>query len=99
MRETIKSSMQRIKRFALPALGQVAERRPTGKMLRRRKMLENAADSPASGAPRKNGAHFTRQKPSIGCEKYTLKRQNEKPYKAVEVCQDIPEVHRGYRFN
>jgi hypothetical protein len=37
-------------RFALPALGRAAERRPIGKMLRRRKMLENAADSPASGA-------------------------------------------------
>jgi hypothetical protein len=37
-------------RFALPALGRAAERRPTGKMLRRRKMLENAAESPASGA-------------------------------------------------
>ena len=37
-------------RFALPALGRAAERRPTGKMLRRRKMLEICADSPASGA-------------------------------------------------
>jgi hypothetical protein len=37
-------------RFALPALGRAAGRRPTGKMLRRRKMLENAAESPASGA-------------------------------------------------
>ncbi len=37
-------------RFALPALGRAAERRPIGKMLRRRKMLENAAESPASGA-------------------------------------------------
>jgi len=37
-------------RFALPALGRAAERRPTGKMLRRRKLLEIAAESPASGA-------------------------------------------------
>ncbi len=37
-------------RFALPALGRAVERRPTGKMIRRRKMLENAAESPASGA-------------------------------------------------
>ncbi len=37
-------------RFALPALGRAAGRRPIGKMLRRRKMLENAAESPASGA-------------------------------------------------
>jgi len=37
-------------RFALPALGRAAERRPTGKMLRRRKRLEIAAESPASGA-------------------------------------------------
>ena len=37
-------------RFALPALGRAAFRRPTGKMLRRRKRLENAAESPASGA-------------------------------------------------
>jgi len=37
-------------RFALPALGRAAERRPIGKMPRRRKMLENAAESPASGA-------------------------------------------------
>ena len=37
-------------RFALPALGRAAERRPIGKMLRRRKMLENGAESPVSGA-------------------------------------------------
>jgi len=37
-------------RFALPALGRAAERRPNGKMIRRRKMLENGAESPASGA-------------------------------------------------
>ena len=37
-------------RFALPALGRAAERRPTGKMPRRRKLLEIYAESPASGA-------------------------------------------------
>jgi hypothetical protein len=37
-------------RFALPALGRAAGRRPIEKRLRRRKMLENAAESPASGA-------------------------------------------------
>ena len=37
-------------RFALPALGRAAERRPPGKMLRRRKLLGIAPESPASGA-------------------------------------------------
>jgi hypothetical protein len=37
-------------RFALPALGRAAERRPIGKMLRRRKRLGIAPESPASGA-------------------------------------------------
>jgi len=37
-------------RFALPALGRAAGRRPTGKMLRRRKMLGIAPESLASGA-------------------------------------------------
>jgi len=37
-------------RFALPALGRAAERRPTGKMLRCRKRLGIAPESPASGA-------------------------------------------------
>jgi len=37
-------------RFALPALGRAAGRRPTGKMLRRRKMPGIAPESPASGA-------------------------------------------------
>jgi len=37
-------------RFALPALGRAAGRRPNGKMLRRRKMPENAAESHPSGA-------------------------------------------------
>ena len=37
-------------RFALLALGRAAERRPTGKMLRRRKMPGIAPESPASGA-------------------------------------------------
>jgi len=42
--------MTATQRFALPALGRAAERRPTGKMLRRRKMLGIAPESPASGA-------------------------------------------------
>ncbi len=42
--------MTAAERFALPALGRAAGRRPTGKMLRRRKLLEIAAESPASGA-------------------------------------------------
>jgi hypothetical protein len=42
--------MSSAQRFALPALGRAAERRPTGKMLRRRKMLGIAPESPASGA-------------------------------------------------
>ena len=37
-------------RCALPALGRAAECRPIGKMLRRRKRLGIAPDSPASGA-------------------------------------------------
>jgi hypothetical protein len=37
-------------RFALPALGRAAERCPTGKKLRRRKMLGIAPESPASDA-------------------------------------------------
>jgi hypothetical protein len=37
-------------RFALPALGRAAERRPTGKMLTRRKMLGIAPDSTATSA-------------------------------------------------
>ena len=42
--------MPAAQRFALPALGRAAERRPTGKMLRRREMLGIAPESPASGA-------------------------------------------------
>jgi hypothetical protein len=69
-------------------------------MIRCRKLLEIAAESPASGAPRKSEAHFSRQKPSIDPTKYTPKRQDDKPYKAVEACRrGIPEVHRGYRSN
>ncbi|MEK6753859.1 MAG: hypothetical protein AABZ00_16500, partial [Chloroflexota bacterium] len=37
-------------RFALPALGRGRRSRPARKMLRRRKLLEIAAESPASGA-------------------------------------------------
>ena len=37
-------------RFALPALGRGRRSRPTGKMIRRRKLLEICAESPASGA-------------------------------------------------
>jgi hypothetical protein len=37
-------------RFALPALGWGRRSRPTGKMKRRRKLLEICAESPASGA-------------------------------------------------
>ncbi len=37
-------------RFALPALGRGRRSRPARKMLRRRKLLEICAESPASGA-------------------------------------------------
>jgi len=37
-------------RHALPALGRGRRSRPARKMLRRRKLLEIAAESPASGA-------------------------------------------------
>ena len=37
-------------RFALPALGRGRRSRPTRKKIRRRKLLEIAAESPASGA-------------------------------------------------
>jgi len=37
-------------RFALPALGRGRRSRPTRKMLRRVKLFEIAAESPASGA-------------------------------------------------
>ena len=37
-------------RFALPALGRGRRSRPARKMTRRRKLLEIAAESPASGA-------------------------------------------------
>jgi hypothetical protein len=40
----------RAQRFALPALGRATGRHPTGKMLRRGKMLGIAPESPASGA-------------------------------------------------
>ena len=63
-------------------------------------MLENAAESPASGAPRKSGAHFSREKPSSNFTKYTPKGQDKKPYKAMEARKwRSPEVHRGYRSN
>ena len=38
------------------------------KKLEARKMLENAAESHTSGAPRKSAAHFSRQKPSLGLQ-------------------------------
>jgi len=42
--------MRAAQRFELPALGRGRRSRPTRKTLRRRKMLENGAESPASGA-------------------------------------------------
>jgi len=42
-------------RFALPALGRGRRSRPTGKMLRRGKLLEICAESPASGSIIKSG--------------------------------------------
>ena len=39
-----------VQRLALPALGRGRRSRPAGKMLRRRKLLEICAESPASGA-------------------------------------------------
>ena len=70
------------------------------KKLEARKILENGAESPASGAPRKSGAHFSRKKPSSNFAKYTPKRQSNKPYKAVATRNCCgPEVHRGCRSN
>jgi len=47
-------------RFALPALGRGRLRRPARKMIQRRKLLEIAADSPASGARFVGHVLFTR---------------------------------------
>jgi len=43
-------SRRAAQRLALPALGRGRRSRPTRKRLRRRKLLENGAESPASGA-------------------------------------------------
>jgi len=49
-------------RFAVPALGRERRSHPLGKKLRRRKTLENGAESPASGAPMHEGRlHFSRK--------------------------------------
>jgi hypothetical protein len=83
-------------RPALPAAGerQLAKRETAVAQ----DQLKKRAESQPSGAPRKSGAHFSRQKPSSRWGKYTPRRQIYKPYKAVEVCRrGIPEVHRGYR--
>jgi hypothetical protein len=45
-----KAMIERANGLALPALGRAAGRRPTGKMLRHRKRLGIAPESPASGA-------------------------------------------------
>src|SRR4030067_1758514 len=55
-------------RLALVALGRTAERRPNGKRLRRRKLLENAADSPAATA-RRVRPHALME-PSHRCRKF-----------------------------
>ena len=53
-------------------------------MKRRRKLLEICAESPASGAPKKIARdHFIREKRDRK-QKYTLKWQARKPYKAME---------------
>jgi hypothetical protein len=54
--------------------------------LEARKMLENAADSHTSGAPKKMASHhFIREKPPrLSCYQYTRNWQARKPYKAVE---------------
>ncbi|GER80206.1 hypothetical protein DIM_22870 [Candidatus Denitrolinea symbiosum] len=68
--------------------------------LEARTMLLNRAESHTSGAPRKSGGSFFTPETVCLYAKYTLKRQNDKPYKAVEVCRrGVPEVHRGCRSN
>ena len=44
------TTMPAAERFALPALGRGRRSRPARKMIRRVKLLEIAAESPASGA-------------------------------------------------
>jgi len=46
----VKNNYAASQRFALPALGRGRRSRPTGKMLRRVKLLGIVAESPASGA-------------------------------------------------
>jgi len=47
---TFENSTASAQRFALPALGQGRRSRPARKRLRRVKLLEMCAESPASGA-------------------------------------------------
>jgi len=90
-------------RFALPALGRAAGRRPTGKMLRRRKRLGIAPESPASGAPKKIARdHFIREKRErkrrpaesiLGSGKHASRT---KQWRALHA---TPVVHHGFRSN
>ena len=52
--------IRQFQRFALPALGRGRRSRPTGKMIRRRKLLGMCAESPASGARFVGHVLFTR---------------------------------------
>ena len=53
-------------------------------------MLGIAPESPASGAPRKSGGSFFTPETVPRYAKYTPKRQDDKPYKAVDGAKAPP---------
>jgi hypothetical protein len=73
-------------RFALPALGRAAGRRPTGKMLRRRKLLGIAPESPASGA-RFVGTLLTIKRPCY-CKSCFIFSSSIGAFLSIEVAKD-----------
>ncbi len=74
--------------------------RPTGKMIRRRKLLEMCAESPASGAPGKIARdHFIREKPASNCKSILRSGKHASRTKQWRALYMTPEVHRGFRSN
>ena len=60
-------------------------------MIRRRKLLEIAAESPASGAPRQDGVHPISQKKQGRVEQSILRKwQTKKPYISIGETARLP---------
>ena len=90
---------RQFQRFALPALGRGRRSRPTGKMLRRRKMLGIAQTPTRQVHPRRSRAIILYKRNGSASKSILRSGKHASRTKQWRARYATPEVHHGFRTN